>query len=193
MMFTRFKTRLVTLLQLFLVLLFILFEEIVWEGIAKPIYAYVHTLRILQKVEGWLQRVNAGVILVLFVVLLLFVELLGIYAGVLFVSGQVLLGLMLYASKIPIAAFTFWMFRVTESKLMQFGWFKWLYEKMMAAIGWLKSLEIYQSTMHKLKATRQRLKEWITDFKAAYLSQESRFVRGAKRLYRKIKAALRKH
>jgi hypothetical protein len=124
--------------------------------------------------------------------MLAFVEILGIYAGILFVSGQMLLGLMLYASKIPIAAFTFWMFRVTEAKLMQFGWFRWLYEKIMVAIDWLKSLEIYQRTMHRLKKTKEKLKGWIADFKATYFSQESRFIKRIKRLYRKIKAALRK-
>jgi hypothetical protein len=179
-------------LQLLLVIIFILFEEIVWEGIARPIYAYVHSLKVLQKVEAWLHGVNATVILVIFVMMLASVEMLGIYAGILFVSGQVALGLMLYLTKVPIAAFTFWMFRVTESKLMQFGWFRWLYEKMMAAIGWLKSLEIYQSTMHKLKKTKEKIKGWIKRFKAKYFAKESPFVNRLKRLYRSIKRVLKR-
>jgi hypothetical protein len=186
------KHKLITLLQLLLVIIFILFEEIIWEGIARPIYTYVHSLKVLQRVEAWLQGVNATVILVIFVVMLASVEMLGIYAGILFVSGQVALGLMLYLTKVPIAAFTFWMFRVTESKLMQFGWFRWLYEKMMAAIGWLKSLEIYQSTMHKLKKTKEKIKGWIKRFKAKYFAKESPFVNRLKRLYRSIKRVLKR-
>ena len=191
-MFNTIKQKLITLLQLFLVLLFILFEEVVWEGVAKPIYSYVHALKVLQKIETWLQGVNATIILVIFVVMLASVEMLGIYAGVLFVSGQAALGVMLYLTKIPIAAFTFWMFRVTESKLMQFGWFKWLYEKLMQAIDWLKSLEIYRSTMKRLKVTKEKLKQGLKRIKAKYFAKESPFVRRLKRLYSSIKRVLKR-
>jgi len=191
-MLTKIKHKLITLLQLLLVIVFIVFEELIWEGIAYPIYRYVHGLRVLQKVEAKLQSVNAYVILVLFVLLLASVEMLGLYAGYQFVSGSVLIGVVLYLTKIPIAAFTFWMFRVTEEKLMGFGWFAWLYEKIMRAIAWLKSLEIYQSTMEKLKATKVKIKTWIKAFKANYFSKEPPFVSRLKKLYRRIKSALKR-
>jgi len=186
------KRKFITFLQLLLVFIFIIFEELIWEGVAKPIYEWVHSLHVLQKIEAWLQKVNATVILVIFVVMLASVEILGIYAGVLFVSGQAALGLMLYLTKIPIAAFTFWMFRVTEEKLMRFGWFAWLYGKMMAAIGWLKSLEIYQETMVRLRQMKERVKAWIKQLKATYFSKESKFVSRIKRLYRHIKSLVRR-
>ncbi len=186
------KRKLITLLQLLLVIVFIVFEELIWEGIAYPIYRYVHGLRILQKVEAKLQSVNAYVILVLFVLLLASVEMLGLYAGYQFVSGSVLIGIVLYLTKIPIAAFTFWMFRVTEEKLMRFGWFAWLYGKIMRAIAWLKGLEIYQSTMKRLKEMKTLLKGWITAFKVKYFAKESPFVSRLKRLYRRIKSVLKR-
>ena len=182
----------VSLLQLVLVIIFIVFEELVWEGIALPVYNWVHGLKALEKVERWLGKVNAGVILVIFVAMLLSVEMLGIYAGVMFVSGHILTGLLLYAGKIPIAAFTFWMFRVTESKLMQFGWFRWLYGKIMGVIGWLKSLEIYQRTMQRLKQTKERLKAFFRHLKATYFQKESPFWHRLKRLYRSIKRVLKR-
>ena len=186
-MFIAIKNRLITLLQLILVIIYIIFEELIWEGLAKPIYETIHALKILQKVEKKLQGMPAVMILFLFVVLLAVVETAGIYAGMLFVSGQILLGLGLYLSKIPIAAFTFWMFRVTEDKLMQFGWFKWLYTKMMAAITWLKSREIYQETMTRLKTFKATLKHW----KAIYFTKESSFVLRVKKLYASVKASLK--
>jgi hypothetical protein len=191
-MLNTIKRKFITLLQLLLVIIFILFEEIIWEGVAKPIYEWVHSLKVLQRVEVWLQGVNAAVILVIFVIMLASVEILGIYAGILFVSGQVTFGLMLYLTKIPIAAFTFWMFRVTESKLMQFGWFKWIYEKIMTAIEWLKSLEIYQSTMYTLKKTKEKIKGWLRGIKSKYFAKESPFVLRLKKLYRRIKSALKR-
>jgi len=192
-MLNTIKRKLITLLQLLLVIVFILFEEIIWEGVARPIYTYIHSLKLLQRVEAWLQGVNATVILVIFVVMLASVEMLGIYAGVLFVSGYVLQGVLLYLSKIPIAAFTFWMFRVTKEKLMRFGWFRWLYEKIMAAIEWLKSLEIYRSTMHTLKKTKEKIKGWLRGIKSKYFAKESPFVLRLKKLYRRIKSALKRN
>ena len=186
------KHKFITLLQLILVIVYIIFEEIIWEGVAHPIYRYVHSLKILQKVEEKLHAVNAYVILVLFMVMLASVEALGLYAGYLFVSGNVAIGLSIYLTKIPIAAFTFWMFRVTEDKLMQFGWFKWLYERIMAFIDWLKSLEIYQSTMQKLKVTKERIKQFFRAIKEKYFSKESAFVTRMKRLYNSIKQTLKR-
>ena len=191
-MLSTIKHKLVTLLQLLLVIVFILFEEIIWEGIAYPIYKYVHSLKILQKVEAKLHAVNRYVILVIFVMMLASVEAFGLYAGYMFVSGHILMGLALYLSKIPIAAFTFWMFRVTEDKLMRFGWFKWIYEKIMAAIDGLKSLEIYQSTMLKLKTTKEKIRVFWRSVKGKYFSKESPFVTRMKKLYCSIKQALKK-
>lgn len=191
-MLSMIKNKLIALFQLILVITFILFEELIWEGIAKPIYDAIHALKILQKVEQALQNVNPSVIVVIFVLLLGIVEAFGIYAGMLFVSGQIILGLTLYLTKIPIAAFTFWLFRVTEDKLMQFGWFKWVYEKLMGAIDWLKSRDVYIQTMERLKAVKVRLKEMSKVFKEKYFSKESPFVTKIKNMYKIIKSSLKK-
>jgi len=191
-MFSTITNKLTSLLQLILVIIYILFEELIWEGIAKPIYEAIHSLKILQKIERKLQHVNASVILVIFVVLLSIVEAFGIYAGMLFVSGQVALGLALYISKIPIAAFTFWLFRVTEDKLMTFAWFKWLYTKMMDAIEWLKTREVYVKTMERLRALKVKLKATTQVLKEKYFSKESPFLTKVKNLYKTIKSSLKK-
>ena len=191
-MLSTIKHKPISLLQLILVIIYILFEELIWEGIARPIYEFIHSLKILHKVEETLHAVNAYVILVIFVVLLGLVEALGIYAGILFISGQILLGLSLYITKIPIAAFTFWVFRITEDKLMQFGWFKWIYEWIMKGINWLKSLEIYQSTIHQIKVTKANIKQTMRRVKEKYFSKENPFVTRIKNLYQTIKDSLRK-
>jgi hypothetical protein len=187
------KHKLITLFQLILVIGYIIFEEIIWEGIAHPIYRYVHSLKILQKVEEKLRAVNAYVILVLFMVMLASVEALGLYAGYLFVSGNMVIGLSIYLMKIPIAAFTFWMFRVTEEKLMQFGWFEWIYGKIMASIAWLKSLEIYLGTVDLLKRTKAYVKVRVREIREKYFLKESPFIKRLKRLYRSIKQTLKRN
>ncbi len=191
-MLSAIKNRLTSLLQLILVIIYIIFEELIWEGIAKPIYEFLHSLKILQKVEVTLHSVNASVILVIFVLLLSVVEALGIYAGILFVSGQVVLGITLYISKIPIAAFTFWVFRITEDKLMQFGWFKWIYDWIMKGIEWLKSRDIYTSTMQRLSVVKAGIKKNFKAFKEKYFSKESPFTTKIKHLYKTVKESLSK-
>ena len=191
-MLSAIKNRITSLLQLILVIIYIIFEELIWEGIAKPIYEFVHSLKILQKVEVKLHSVNASVILVIFILLLSLVEALGIYAGILFVSGQVLLGMSLYLSKIPIAAFTFWIFRITEDKLMQFGWFKWIYDWIMKGIDWLKSRETYIQTMERLTIVKASIKKSMKAFKTKYFSKESPFIAKIKHLYKTVKESLRR-
>jgi hypothetical protein len=189
-MFITIKDKIMTLLQLVVVMIYILFEELIWEGIAKPIYTYVHGLKILQRIEVRVHSANPSLILCIFVVLVVIVEAFGIYAGILFVSGQVVLGLVLYLAKIPVAAFTFWLFRVTEDKLMQFGWFKWGYGKIMDAIDWLQSCEIYIQIIHRLHQLKQGLKTWFKAYKMKYFSKESPFVAKIKQFYKAIKEML---
>ena len=191
-MLSLIKNKFISLFQLLLVITYIIFEELIWEGIANPIYKAIHGLKILQQIETKLEKVNAHVILGIFVILLVIVEAAGIYAGMLFVSGQVLIGLVLYISKIPIAAFTFWLFRITEDKLMQFGWFKWLYDKLMAGIDWLKSREMYIKTMERLKIVKERIKQVSRAFKEKYFSKKSPFMEKIKHLYKSVKGSLKK-
>ncbi len=191
-MLSSIKNRFISLLQLILVITYIIFEELIWEGIAKPIYKVIHSLKILQKVEVKLHAVDGAVILFIFVFLLAIVEALGIYAGILFVSGQVMAGLLLYLSKIPIAAFTFWVFRVTEDKLMKFGWFAWLYNLIMKVIDWFKSLEIHQKMMERLHLLKAKIKEQVKTIKEKYFSEKSQFITKIKHLYKTVKESLSK-
>jgi len=191
-MLSAIKHKFTSFLQLILVLIYIIFEELIWEGIARPIYVFIHSLKILHKVEETLHAVNAYVILVIFVVLLGLVEALGIYAGILFISGQALFGMSLYITKIPIAAFTFWMFRITEDKLMQFGWFKWIYDRIMKGIDWLKYCDMYIKTMERLKEIKRSVKVYILGFKEKYFANKSPFIEKIKRLYAVMKGSLKK-
>lgn len=187
------KHKIIRLIQLILVVVFIIFEELIWEGIARPVYRYIHGLKILQKVEEKVRLTPPYAILFIFLILFAVVEGIGIYAGILFVSGKALTGTLLYIAKIPIAAFTFWLFRVSESKLMQFGWFAWSYEKVITTISRIKGSEIYILTIEKAKSIKNKLKfAWIK-WKESYLQEDSTFMTKLKRLYRAIKSILRKH
>jgi len=179
------------LLQLVLVVIFIVFEEIIWEGMAKPIYIFIHELHILQALQTKLQLVNRYVVLIFFVLLLVGVEVAGITAGVMAVKGMVWMAMGLYALKIPIAAFTFWLFRATEPKLLSFAWFKWVYAQVMALFSWIKSREIYQSTIKMVKTIKAEWREYLRAFKTKYFSGENSLSKRFRRLYRYVKRVIR--
>ena len=179
--------RLLLVLQFILVFIFILFEEIIWEGIAKPIYEKIESLQIIQKIEDKIQHTNRYVLLVVFLVLLLGVEGAGILAGAFFVQGQLLLGLLLYIIKIPIAAFVFWLFKAAKNKLLSFDWFNWAYHKLMDGIDWLKERKTYQEAMEKLKKIKAKFKAILHIIKERYFKEESSFSEELKSFYSYIK------
>ncbi len=168
----------------FLVLVFIVSEELVWERFAQPIVRYINSLKLLQKLENYLQDVNGVVILFTFVVLFLITELQGIYAGVLLFKGQILLWALIYAGKIPIAAFTFWLFRVTKPKLMAFVWFKKSYDLLMRGIDWVKATDTYKA----VKTKSAEIKKYI---KKNYMREGDSTREKAQRIYRRLKIRIK--
>jgi len=167
-----------------IVLGFIFYEELVWERFAQPIVRYVRSLNILKKLGVFLQSVNGTVILITFVFLFVVTEIQGLYAGALLLQGKVVLWLVIYAGKIPIAAFTFWMFRVTKPKLMKFAWFKKSYEWVMATIDWLKATDIYKNI--KIKAVE--IKSYI---KKNYMLEGDSTKKKFNKIYKRLKIRLK--
>ncbi|MEA2028518.1 MAG: hypothetical protein U9N49_06035 [Campylobacterota bacterium] len=186
-----FFNKILTVLQLILILLFIIFEEIIWEGIAQPIYQYVHSLNIVQRLEKHLAKVNAYVALFIFATLLIIVEVAGLLAGVLFVKGQMITGATLYIAKIPLAAFTFWIFKVTKFKMLSFGFVSWIYKRIIAFMNWLKNLETYQELIATLKEIKTWIKEKFSAFKERFFPKKNGFIEKLKKMYQAIKERLK--
>ncbi len=180
--------RLLFAIQIILVVIFIVLEEVIWERIAEPIYDYLQGLHVLQALQERLKPVNRYAVLVIFLVLLIGVEAAGVAAGVLAVRGMVVSAALLYGLKIPIAGFVFWLFRVSEDKLLSFGWFRWSYERIMAFFAWIKSREIYQETLD----LTHRAKEALKRFRVRYFSGDNTVSRRFRRLYVVLKKALKR-
>ncbi len=173
-------------IEYLLVLLYIFFEEIVWERLAEPLYERIRALRILQRLERGVSALHRGVILLLFLALFLLVEGAGLAAGALLVGGYPLYGMLLYALKIPVAALTFWLFRVSREKLMSFGWFAAAYERLMGWIAWLKASEIYRRSMERLADLKRRISMLWKRIRERF-SGEGTLSRRLGRLYRFFK------
>ncbi len=181
-------------LQYLLVFLFIVFEEFIWEGIAVPVGEYLRSLRLLQALEHVVRRMNRYLILVLFVLLFGGVELAGVTAGVLVVQGMVLSGLLLYGLKIPIAAFTFWLFGVSREKLLSFPWFHWTYERILTLFDWFKATDVYRHSMRALRNVKTRFRRLWSKLEGIFPQKEgSSLLRRLQALYRRIRERLRRN
>jgi hypothetical protein len=156
-MIKKFFAKITDIVLGILITVYIVLEELVWENIAEPIYRFIHGLAILQKPEEFIRALDRHVLLAVFLVLFVQVELLGLFALQLIGTGKVIAGTMLYAGKIPVAAFTFWLFRISKEKLMTFGWFKQTYGLILLIIEKIKLSAIHQRIAAKLK----RIKAWL--------------------------------
>lgn len=175
------------LLQFSLVFIYIIFEEIIWDLIANPIYKFLESFHVTKKIDELLRASNRYIILVVFVLLFVAVELLGIVAGGLLVSGNILAGIGLYLAKIPIAIFTFWMFKVVRFKLMTFDWFRLSFDILENILKLIKSSHIYQQTIEILIKTKEYIRHKQQYLKAKFIGKKSRFIYRIKRFYFLIK------
>ena len=95
-----------------LVFIYIIFEELIWEKFAKPIITLISSLQLIQNLIPKILALNSYFILIFFVSIFVIVELIGIYAGILFISGHIFSAVFIYVLKIPVAAFIFWFFNI---------------------------------------------------------------------------------
>jgi len=138
-----------------LILIYLILEELVWERIAEPLYRFLHGLKILQRLESVIHGLNRYTILIVFLLLFSVVEALGVIAFGLFASGLPVIGVVVYAAKIPITALTFWLFKIAKDKLLTFAWFNWCYDGLQSVISAIKNSRIYigiKTRMHSVKA-----------------------------------------
>lgn len=156
-MLNKIIAKIVDIILAILVTIYIVLEELIWENIAEPIYIFIHGLAILQKAEEFVYKLNRYILLVLFLALFINVELLGIFALKLIGSGEVTIGTTLYAGRIPLVAFTFWLFRLSKEKLLTFNWFKQAYEFVISIIDRIKLSSIHQRIAARFKI----VKEWF--------------------------------
>lgn len=151
--------RILNTFLIFLVFVYIIFEELIWDKFAKPIITFISSLELFKNLASKILTLNSYIILLIFIIPFILVELLGIYAGVVFISGHIVLGTFLYLLKIPIAALIFWFFNITKDKLLEFYWFKFFYEKLILWIDKIKDSSIYLMIKEKSITLKEEIKK----------------------------------
>ena len=100
----------------------------------------------------------------MFIVILLIAESLGFLAGFCFIEGYLFTGVLVYVLKIPVAAFTFWLFDLTKPQLMTFYWLKTAYDWIMGVIDTLLNSALHVYIKARILAIRLRIKQLIRQY-----------------------------
>lgn len=143
---------------------FIIFEELIWNVLAKPIIDRLNQLAIFERLRQMFLDMNRHGVLTVFIAIFALTEYLGILSGVTIISGEVTTGMMIYLLKAPVAAFTFWLFDLTKPKLMTFAWLASVYSNLMCWKDMLTATTIYQSLKTSVLATKNRIKQIYQDY-----------------------------
>ena len=152
------KTFVVKSFESILVIGYILFEELIWNIFAKPIFSYFKSLVALESLKKIFLGMNRYLLLSVFILILAITEALGFLAGFFFINGDFIIGIFVYASKIPIAAFTFWLFDLTKDQLMTFGWLKTTYQYTMGLIDKFVNSPIHVFIKTRINVIRAKVK-----------------------------------
>ena len=142
-----------------LVVGYILFEELIWNVFAKPIFEYFKSLVALDSLKRSFLGMNRYLLLAVFIFILGIAEVMGFFSGFCIINGYVFSGLFVYALKIPVAAFTFWLFDLTKHQLMTFAWLKTSYEYIMDVIEKFIHSDIHVYIKAKIEALRAKMKQ----------------------------------
>ena len=147
-----------------LVIGYILFEELIWNIFAKPIYQYFKSLVALDSLKKTFLEMNRYLLLSVFILILAITEVQGFAAGFFFLQGNIVIGFFVYISKIPVAAFTFWLFDLTKDQLMTFEWLKASYHYILGLIHKFTSSSIYIYIKARTNIVRKNIKSKISSF-----------------------------
>lgn len=155
----RLFKKLTNIFLVILVLIFIIFEEIVWEKLAKPIFnlssKFILQFQIIEKIILKIEELNEYLVLFIFLILFTIVELLGIYAALIFIKGEIFLAIFVYLLKLPLAVFILWFFDITKDKLLKFRWFELVYKSLINLKNKIQNSKIYNKIYKKFDQIKE--------------------------------------
>lgn len=155
------KKFVVNALESILVIGYILFEELIWNVFAKPIYQNFKSLVALDALKSTFLAMNRYFLLTVFIFIFAVAELMGFVSAFFIMDGYIFSGIIIYTLKIPIAAFTFWLFDLTKKQLMSFKWLKAVYQYVMDLIGKFVHLDVYIYIKTRIKFLKEKMTQLV--------------------------------
>lgn len=153
------------ILVLFAVITYILFEELVWNKIAEPVYNFLKNIKFYELFLSYIHiSANRYTVLLLFIMPFVAGEFLGILSAVLAASTHILFAIVVYALKIPLVIIAFAILKAGDSKLESFIWFSTVRRIVVTIMEKIKSSTAYQ----KIKQLSSHIKYKISLSKSTF-------------------------
>lgn len=167
-------------LKIFLVVMFIIFEEIIWNKIGQPIYNKIKTLKIMDRFKVWVSNVkNIYVILVIFLGLFIGMEIVTLLALKAFATGAIVIGIGLYVIKILMVVPVVIIFNEAKKQLVTFLPIRYVYGMVL---NFKRS-----KTFREIKRFIAKLRIELNRFVEEYLDGDEDLLTELKKIYNNIK------
>lgn len=140
------------------VILYMFFEEYIWQTIVVKVINKIKEYRLYAKYIEFMKGSNRYFILIIFMILFIASEYLGIFSFVLFAQMKMMLGMFLYIVKLLVATIAFSTLNATKEILCSFIWFNYIYGKLVYFSEWIKNTKTYKNIKHILKVCKRFVK-----------------------------------
>ncbi|MGE4399165.1 MAG: hypothetical protein AB7D29_06540 [Campylobacterales bacterium] len=156
-------------LVFFAVITYILFEELIWNKIAEPIYNFLKNLGLYNLFLSYIRMsANRYIVLILFITPFIVGEILGVLSAIFAANANILLAIIVYILKIPLVIAAFGILKAGDDKLESFWWFSVSRKLVITVMEKLKSSSIYEKInqlknylKHKITISKSKLKELV--------------------------------
>jgi hypothetical protein len=164
-----------------ILLIYILFEELIWENTVVPIIRYISAFHFYRRFLEYVQmRANRNTVLILFIVPFLIGEVVGVFSGILAAQLHLLSAALLYTCKIPLIVVALAILQNGKDKLLTFGWFALCYVWIMKQLDKLHESRLYRQIHLTITRIRKRFK-----------GRSNRMIRRIVYLYHRVRYSLK--
>ena len=132
-----------------IVVLYLLFEELIWETLVDPLVRALRRFALYRRFLDYIhERASPRVVLVLFVIPFVMGEGASLLSALLLAQWHVILAVMVYMLKIPLVIVALGIFQQGREKLLDhYRWFAWLYWRLLSGLSWIKATPMYHFAM----------------------------------------------
>jgi len=168
-------------IKIFLVVVFIIFEELAWKRLGQPAYEAIKSLKVMDKFKDWIADIDHRyMLLAIFLVPFMLMEVSSIFAGKALFSGAIVTGIGLYTIKLLLTAPVVIIFNSGKKILVSFWVVKYGY-------GTILNLK-RSNTFRSVKKYTVKITESFETFKSDYLNTtDGDFSESIKKMYSDIK------
>jgi hypothetical protein len=173
-------SKVVKYLKVLGVVLFIIFEEIVWNKIGKSAYLAVKSLKIMDRFKVWVSEFdNRFALLAIFLAPFIGMEILSLFAVKALATGAIVTGVGLYVFKALLTAPVVIIFNTAKPQLTSFLPIRYGY-------GCILNLK-RSNTFRSVKVYIGKVKVELAKFKDEYLNGDAKLSEELKKMYEDIK------